>query len=304
MSLVETKFLIISDSHGQPLTSHPITEAVDVAIHCGDLTDESKIEELKRTLQYRRELKADLKLVIVGNHDFTLDVPAFQKLIQNAIPPLEEELVQKTYGGYGEARHLMESAKSDNIIFLEEGTYTFNLRNGTSLRVYASPFTPSTSGDWGFQYHPSQGRSFDIPENVDVVITHGPPLGVLDYTNSRQKAGCPNLFQNIARTKPRLHCFGHIHKAWGAKLVTWRETLSQTPSHFTDIDNSKSTVLGNVSQLNSARQNSDVACYSAGCSMQTPDQQTLFVNAAFQGISGTNQVPWVIGVPLPKKSRV
>ncbi|KAH8695312.1 Metallo-dependent phosphatase-like protein [Talaromyces proteolyticus] len=299
MTYVITKILLFSDTHGQELTPRPIDEKVDVAIHCGDLTEESKLDEFKPTLRYLQQLKADLKLVIAGNHDFTLDTPAFRKLIKNAKPPLEPELVQKTYGDYGEARRLIESMKPDNIIFLDEGSYEFTLRNGALMRVYASPFTPSLSGDWGFQYDPKEGHEFTIPKNTDVVITHGPPLGVLDYTCSRSRAGCPALFQAVARVKPRLHCFGHIHEGWGAKRVAWREKLTPMPSHLTDIDNSKSRVLGTVSQLNSARKNCELSCYFADCFAPEPDQQTLFVNAAIQGIE-SNQVSWVVEIPLSK----
>lgn len=292
----------MSDSHGHQPLSGPLTEHIDVAIHCGDLTEESKIEEFQKTLQYLGELKADLKLVISGNHDFTMDVPAFEKLVANAKQPLEPELVQKTYGDYGEIRKLLSAhAEEANIIFLDEGSYEFRLRNGALLRVYASPFTPSLSGDWGFQYHPNEGHNFEIPETVDIVITHGPPKGILDYTDGR-RAGCSNLFQAVARAQPRLHCFGHIHEGWGGKLVTWRGNIpsNSVPSHFTHIDNSKSTVLSNISQLEAARQTSDLTYFSADCDVIGSDSQTLFVNAALQGTSDITQIPWIVKIPLPR----
>lgn len=291
----------MSDSHGHQPLSAPLTEQIDVAIHCGDLTDESKIEEFRKTFQYLQELKADLKLVIPGNHDFTMDVLAFKKLVANAKQPLEPELVRKTYGDYGEIRNLLSAdAEAANIIILDEGSYEFRLGNGALLRVYASPFTPSLSGDWGFQYHPNEGHNFEIPESVDIVITHGPPKGILDYTDGR-RAGCPGLFQAVARTQPRLHCFGHIHEGWGGKLVTWRGNMSSNlvPSHFTHIDNSKSRVLNNISQLDAARQMSDMTYFRAECDVTGLDSQTLFVNAALQGSSKIEQIPWIVNIPLP-----
>lgn len=80
---INTTFLIMSDSHGQQLLSKPPAEHIDVAIHCGDLTEESKLDEFRTTLQYLQDLNADLKLVIAGNHDFALDVPAFEKIVAN-----------------------------------------------------------------------------------------------------------------------------------------------------------------------------------------------------------------------------
>ena len=82
-----------------------------------------------------------------------------------------------------------------------------------------------------------------------MIMTHSPPRGIMDYTLSRQRAGCPNLFSAVARSRPRLHCFGHIHEGWGAKLVTWRSEVSESPTHFADIDNEKSTIIEKLSGL-------------------------------------------------------
>ena len=188
------------------------------------------------------DIQAPLKLVIAGNHDFTMDVPAFRQKIAQAWTPLEPELVRRVYGNYGEARQLFEDARSAGIILLDEGTHHFNLENGGTLAVYASPYTPLL-GDWGFQYHPNQGHNFEVLKGVDLVISHGPPRGIMDYTESKQRAGCPDLFQAIARARPRLHCFGHIHEGWGAKMVTWRKRLTENPSRSTDIDNDRSTII-------------------------------------------------------------
>lgn len=293
--------------HGQQLLSRPPPEHIDVAIHCGDLTQESKLDEFQTTIQYLRDLDADLKLVIAGNHDFTLDVPTFERNIANLRLSPDRELVRKTYGDYGEVRDsLFESAKAANILLLDEGSYEFKLRNGALLRLYASPYTPSFgesvpgSIDWGFQYDPNEGHQFDIPQNVDVVITHGPPEGVLDYTASQQRAGCPHLFQAIHRARPRLHCFGYVHRGWGGLLATWKRVASdRAPSHFEHIDRARSSFLSNISTLNDERQNRDLSCFSADCDFSTQEPQTLFINAALQGISDVDQVPWITKIPLP-----
>ncbi|OAA58310.1 Metallophosphoesterase [Cordyceps fumosorosea ARSEF 2679] len=191
---------------------------VDVCIHAGDLTEESKLEEFRTTIVLLRRINAPLKLVIAGNHDFTLDTPIFRKKLQAIKPPLEPKLVKKVYGEFEEASQLLLDDKKHGIHLLNEGTHDFTLQNGGRLRVYASPYTPSL-GDWGFQYHPSQGRDFAIEDGTDVVVTHGPPRGVLDRTDSRERAGCPFLFAAVARVRPQIHGFGHIHEGWGAKMV-------------------------------------------------------------------------------------
>ena len=55
-----------------------------------------------------------------------------------------------------------------------------------------------------------------IPEGVDILITHGPPLGILDHSRgSERREGCPELLEAVLEAKPRLHVFGHIHAGYG-----------------------------------------------------------------------------------------
>ncbi len=248
---IKTRFLILSDTHGMQFSpANQPHHYMDVAIHCGDLTEESKLGEFQTSLELLKSIDAPLKLVIAGNHDFTLDTATFKKKVVEVRPPLDADLVAREYGGYGDARKLLDEVeKSTGIVFLDEGTHRFLLRNGAALTVFASPYTPSM-GDWGFQYQPRDGhRFFSIEPDTDIVITHGPPKGVMDLTDSRQRAGCPNLFAAVAQSRPRIHCFGHIHESWGAKLVAWRDKISETPSHFTDIDNDGSLVVESLRGL-------------------------------------------------------
>lgn len=65
-SHIKTRFLVISDTHGDALIHRP-TGDFDVAIHCGDLTEESKLDQLKMSLKMVLDNNAPLKLVIAGN---------------------------------------------------------------------------------------------------------------------------------------------------------------------------------------------------------------------------------------------
>jgi hypothetical protein len=102
-SKIKTRFLIISDTHGMGFTpaDKPLPRA-DVTIHCGGLTDGSKLSEFGTAIQLLKDIDAPLKLVIAGNHDFTMDIPAFEKKVAEAHPPLEPELVAKEYGAPGD----------------------------------------------------------------------------------------------------------------------------------------------------------------------------------------------------------
>jgi Icc-related predicted phosphoesterase len=55
-----------------------------------------------------------------------------------------------------------------------------------------------------------------IPREIDVLISHGPPFGILD-TEHRfgQHDGCRELLKTVNRLRPKLHVFGHIHGACG-----------------------------------------------------------------------------------------
>ncbi|KAL2162583.1 hypothetical protein VTH06DRAFT_7497 [Thermothelomyces fergusii] len=324
---IKTRFLILSDTHAGEGIAVPDV-AVDVAIHCGDLTEESKLSEFRTSLELLKSIKAPLKLVIAGNHDFTLDTPVFQKKVDHALSAfsISPDLLWQEYGRFGEARQLFAEAASSNIMLLDEGTHHFKLQNGARLTVYASPYTPSLAAGWGFQYRRGDGHNFAL-DGADVVITHGPPRGVLDLTASRQRGGCDQLFAAVARSRPRLHCFGHIHEGWGSKLVTWRgDRASESPSHFSDIDNAASTVIESLATLSPTKWDSPQEAlekedrlvalrkqgyratshyYDSEDPLQAPPlmpgRQTLFVNAAVQSLDEGDgpQLPWVVDIGLP-----
>jgi predicted phosphodiesterase len=320
-STIKTRFIILSDTHGIDFSpnSRPL-QCADVAIHCGDLTDGSKLEEFRTAIHLLKEIKAPLKLAIAGNHDFTMDFSAFKDKVAEATPPPDLELVAKEYGTLGEARRLFKEVEAMGIILLDEGTHKFTLENGALLTVYASPYTPAL-GAWGFQYHPDQGHEFLVDSGVDIVITHGPPKGIMDYTHGGERAGCPDLFAAVARAKPRVHCFGHIHEGWGAKLVTWRDRYDEQPTHFTAIDNGRSLLIEKLAGLEPSRfdspedveqklkkverYNQDRCCATSHCvGDEYPLEyggQTLFVNASVSDSGGLPvQKPWLVDVELPR----
>ncbi|KAJ4267588.1 hypothetical protein NW762_003697 [Fusarium torreyae] len=317
---VKTRFLVISDTHGQqfPDDKKPL-EPIDVVIHCGDLTQESKLHEFEASIRLLEELKAPLKLVIAGNHDFTLDTPMFRKKIAEVKPPLDPELVEREYGAFGQSEHLLHDAASAGIVFLSQGIHHFDLANGAHLTVYASPYTPSTN-DWGFQYDPQVGHDWDISPQVDIVITHGPPRGILDMTASKERIGCPGLFQAVASARPLMHCFGHVHDSWGSRLVKWRDPMPESPSHFSAIQNEKSVTIESLAQLRDwkfdipevvqegedrkGRYNEARTCVTKHCKGDdlplTMGSQTLFVNAAIQGSEEDPfHYPWLVELELP-----
>ena len=248
--------------------------------------------------------------------------------------------VLKENGAIGEARQLL--ASDPDLRLLDEGTRALTLPNGATFSIYASPWTPryggsngsySEAGGFAFQYDRRRGgpgaelgHVFDIPPGTDIVVTHGPPEGVLDRVGGR-RAGCPDLFAAVARARPRLHCFGHIHVGWGAKLVTWRgDGVLDTcmPSHFTAVDNDRSAVIRDLKRLKEWRADRATSdrmderdkkgesdrltdLLRSGCDV-TPDdgirlgEQTIFVNAAVEGDEDLLiQPPIVVELDLPQQ---
>lgn len=57
-----------------------------------------------------------------------------------------------------------------------------------------------------------------IPTAVDVLITHEPPLGILDEDRQGEHWGNESIRERVNAISPRLHLFGHAHNAYGVKL--------------------------------------------------------------------------------------
>lgn len=305
---IPTRFLVLSDTHGKAINLP--SEQVDVVIHCGDLTEESKLHEFKTTIQMLRQVNAPLKLAIPGNHDFTLDEPMFHTKLAEAKLSSTDPTVIQEYGRSGDARKLFE--ESESIILLDEGTHRFTLSNGASLKVYASPYTPSTN-DWGFQYDPQQDHVWNLGKDVNVVITHGPPHGILDQVVGNTRAGSASLFKAIAQSRPQMHAFGHIHGGWGAKLVKWREEFEGEVSHFTAIDNGESEVVESLGMLLPRRFDSEERrgekegrlkefMRRRYCGVVGDERRTVFVNAAIEGCEEEleEHFVWIVEIPLPR----
>jgi len=290
---VSTRVMIISDTHEHPFDGATMPE-VDVLIHTGDLTNFGEPDSLRDGVKMLSTFQAELKLVIAGNHDVTLD----------KIPRIEN-ISEEEYAKYN--KHAIEImtgplAKEAGIIYLEEGTHTFRLSNGAKFTVYATPYTPGTgSSGWGFQYQKFQDR-FNRPEQVaagttsiainpmptigvDIVMSHGPPHSILDSRGG----GCKNLLRAVSRARPLMHCFGHVHEGHGANLVTWMPDGSVK-------DSSSATPL-ETEQINE---------YPYACEWPIKaGKQTLMVNAAImmntsKGMKA-NYKPFIIALDLPQE---
>jgi len=99
--------------------------------------------------------------------------------------------------------------------YLEDGEATID-----GVRFYGSPWQPAYD-DWAFNLprdSPELAEKWRrIPRSVDVLVTHGPPEGIGDRGPVPGRLGCAALRQELARVRPKLHLFGHIHTDGGLR---------------------------------------------------------------------------------------
>ncbi|KAG4420749.1 hypothetical protein IFR04_006135 [Cadophora malorum] len=238
---VSTRFMIISDTHnfqfGQAEKYDGCfrlpTPKCDVLLHCGDLTSVGGPVAYKQLLKMLGSIEAELKLVIAGNHDLDLDKKHWEKT-------LDSDAEEEARAQPERALEVMTGplAKEAGVTYLVEGINTFTLKNGAKFTIYTSPYQPEFC-DWAFPYERDEDR-FNPPEHVapnvkciaenpvpdfpgvDIMMTHGPPKDILDWT-AHGNVGCEALLRAVSRARPLLYCFGHIHEAYGAHVVTWKD---------------------------------------------------------------------------------
>ncbi len=178
----------VSDTHG----FLPELEGGDLLIVAGDLTaHDSEIEHWK-FLEWLNSQSYRKKVYIAGNHD-----GFYEKPLENY--PL-----------------------CPDVYYLEDSGIEFE-----GLLIWGSPWSL-----WFKGIHPKckafTGSESDlkqkyelIPEDTDILITHGPPYGTMDvvrnfHTGKAENVGSTILAGTTNTLKSlKLHVFGHIHEGFG-----------------------------------------------------------------------------------------
>lgn len=189
----------ISDTHNKT----PVVPDGDILLHAGDLTRMGTFEELQDQLHWIGKLPHQHKIVIAGNHDLLLDRRFTGNLLNHSS---------------SQEGHSSENLDWGTIIYLENSSTIVDVR-GRKIHIFGCPLTPK-SGNWAFQYPPMQNIWKDLlPDNIDVLLTHGPPKGHLDVFEVSR--GCEWLTRELWNKKPRLVVFGHIHAGHGIESLDW-----------------------------------------------------------------------------------
>lgn len=212
------KIVHISDTHRYH--KDVIVPECDVLIHSGDIGGRTGYGELEDFLKWFEEQPAKLKLWIAGNHDHILSTERIDR--QNSDIGRRVAEVE-----YKEAMDLLSKSTAkylNNTEYVYEGT-----------KFYGSPYTPSFhKQNWVF--NADRGKEIakewaKIPSDVNVLITHGPPYGMLDIIPEAFKSspdedvhrGCVDLMDVIKKrlNHLKLHCFGHIHEGPNGNITSW-----------------------------------------------------------------------------------
>jgi Icc-related predicted phosphoesterase len=124
------------------------------------------------------------KIYVAGNHDTSI----------------EKGLVTK------------DDFKNAGIIYLENESVVID-----GIKIFGSPHTPNF-GNWAFMKERTKLERFwrlAIDEDVNIVVTHGPPKGILDKSYDRENnlecCGDKSLLNRILEVQPTYSLFGHIH---------------------------------------------------------------------------------------------
>ncbi|VDC02534.1 unnamed protein product [Peniophora sp. CBMAI 1063] len=207
-----TRFVCISDTH-----EHEFDVPIgDVLLHGGDLTHVGREEGCRSVLRWLSSLPHPHKIIIAGNHDLSFHDGWYQKNYRTWHREMEDtQTIKSMFTDAG--------AKKANITYLEDASCEVQVRpGGKSWTVYGSPWQPEF-WNWAFNY----ARGAEAEEIVskfpkaDILITHGPPHGVLDQVMAGLNVGCEALAARLPELRPRLHLFGHIHEAHGLAVQEW-----------------------------------------------------------------------------------
>jgi Icc-related predicted phosphoesterase len=177
----------ISDTHGyHDLLKVPYD--IDMIIHSGDCSNPrdpyNNEPEVRDFIDWFKMIPVKYKIYVAGNHDTSI----------------EKKLVTK------------KDFEDAGIIYLENESVEIE-----GIKFFGSPHTPQF-GQWAFMKDRAKLERFwriAIPEDTDVIITHGPPRGVLDKSYDRnpnmESCGDKSLLNRVLEIEPVYVLFGHIH---------------------------------------------------------------------------------------------
>jgi Icc-related predicted phosphoesterase len=220
----------ISDTH----TYHgllKVPEDIDMVIHSGDATNPrdpyASEQEMLNFISWFGSLPIKYKVFVAGNHDLCI----------------ERNLITKI------------DFMKNGIVYLEND-YT----EVEGIKIWGSPFTPTFGEGWAFNKKRSALHDVwkHIPDDVDIVVVHGPPKGILDLAyhqlNCIEFCGDEALRKRMYLLNPKLCLFGHIHNNEdiinaGTMKLSNHDTIYSNGSVVTDGKFGKLSSHGNTFEI-------------------------------------------------------
>ena len=209
-NLRHLRLVCISDTHNQ-IHRIPIPDG-DVFIHCGDAVKfYTSARDIVVFNRFVGQLPHRYKIFISGNHCICFD-------------PTRPDLTQQILS---------------NMTYLQD-----QLIEIEGMKIYGSPWRPKRG-----RIYPAEAFGYDsklirkdkwsnIPDDIDILLTHGPPYSVRDYHPlTDESIGCPGLLDEVVtRVRPRIHLFGHMHTCRGASLYRTVDNPSLESGHHPSHD--------------------------------------------------------------------
>lgn len=190
------RITFISDTH----TKHRQLDLPggDLLIHAGDIMNSGySAYEIQDFCKWFEAQDYDVCAFIAGNHD---------RMFEN-----ESEKVAEIVNSYG-------------VNYMQDSGFEYVYFPNEMVKIYGSPWQPEFY-HWAFNL-PRCGEELakvweDIPEDTEILVTHGPPQGHLDISGppyNEGDLGCEILRVRVDKIKPKIHVFGHIHGSYGYKF--------------------------------------------------------------------------------------
>lgn len=189
-----TKILATSDTHFQFDSSKWPT--CDVFIHAGDLMMSGEEKEWTGVSDCLKQVRAPVKYLIPGNHDRRIE--RFESLSQKELEDRGVNLV----------------LPSSPVVYLPSGHSMFCLPYVTNLPQWSYSKTEKKIMDYLYGW-------WSWPDGPDIVVSHGPPYGILDKVPQEGSVGskAAKSWWSLRRKKPKIWIFGHIHEGYGSEVV-------------------------------------------------------------------------------------
>lgn len=187
------KITLISDTHNKHKQITKDLPGGDILIHAGDISSMGYEHEIREFCKWFHSIdNYTHKIFIAGNHDWGF-----------------EDKPEKT-------KEILDLYHS--LVYLQDDFVIIGEDSESIIKIYGSPWQPRFY-NWAFNadrgVHIRQYWN-KIPNDVDILITHGPAFGYLDSVIGMGiPLGCEDLINKIAEVKPKIHACGHIHTGYG-----------------------------------------------------------------------------------------